>query len=186
MVRYSVLLGSGELLEKFSKYSKIYGVVFLILGLVGIFFPAVMSLSTALFYGWLLILASFAIGLHTWQTNKKDWLGWLKSMVLLMVGILIILNPMVGVAALGILFAVYFLMDAFASMALALEIKPSKGWWLSSLNGVLSLVIGIYLIVSWPVSSLFLIGIFVGVSLFFDGILLLSMGSTARKLKENA
>jgi uncharacterized membrane protein HdeD (DUF308 family) len=173
-----------EMLEKFSKYSKIYGIIFILIGLVGMFYPTVMSVATAIFYGWLLIFSSFMIAFHTWQTNKKDWLGWLKAFVFMMVGILIVINPATGVAALGILFAVYFLMDAFASFALAFELKPAPMWWLSLLNGILSLMIGLYFIIGWPLSSFFLVGFLVGVSLFFDGILLLSMGSAAKKTEE--
>ena len=186
MVRYSLFTNNKEMLEKFSKYSMIYGVIFLLIGLAGMFYPTVMSVATALFYGWLLMFSAFMIGFHTWQTNKKDWLGWLKAFIFFFVGAMIVFYPMTGVAALGILFAVYFFMDAFASFTLAFELKPSSMWWISLLNGILSLAIGIFFIIGWPFSSLFLVGFLVGVSLFFDGILLLSLGKSAKDLeKEN-
>ncbi|RUM74731.1 MAG: hypothetical protein DSZ10_01080 [Sulfurovum sp.] len=184
MVRYSMFSNNKEMLEKFSKYSKIYGVIFLLIGLAGMFYPTVMSVATALFYGWLLIFSAFMIGFHTWQTNIKDWLGWLKAFIFFIIGALIVINPAIGIAALGILFAVYFLMDAFASFALAFELKPASMWWLSLLNGILSIAIGLFFIVGWPISSFFLVGFLVGVSLFFDGILLLGMASAAKKTEE--
>ncbi|SFV53523.1 Bll4390 protein [hydrothermal vent metagenome] len=95
-----------------------------------------------------------------------------------------IINPITAVASLGILFAIYFFMDSFASVALAFELRPEKMWWMSLINGLLSLVIGIYFIIGWPISSMFLVGFLVGVSLFFDGIVLLSLGSVAKTLKE--
>jgi len=186
MVRYSLFTNDKEMLEKFSKYSTIYGVIFLLIGLAGMFYPTVMSVATALFYGWLLIFSAFMIGFHTWQTNKKDWLGWLKAFIFFLIGALIVFYPITGVAALGLLFAVYFFMDAFASFTLAFELKPSSMWWISLLNGILSVAIGIFFIIGWPFSSLFLVGFLVGVSLFFDGILLLSLGKSAKDLeKEN-
>jgi len=183
MVRYS-LLDDKSLLENFSKFSKIYGIVFLIIGAIGIIYPAVISLATAVFYGWLLLLGAVAIAMHTWQTNKKDWLGWLKAFVFLLVGLLIILNPLIGVAALGMLFAVYFFMDSFSSFALAFELKPSSMWWISLLNGLLSAVLGFILISSWPISSIFLVGLLVGVNLLFDGIALLSLGMAAKTVEK--
>jgi uncharacterized membrane protein HdeD (DUF308 family) len=186
MVRYSLFTNDKAMLEKFSKYSKIYGVIFLLIGLAGMFYPALMSVATALFYGWLLMFSAFMIGFHTWQTNKKDWLGWLKAFIFFLVGALIVFYPITGVAALGLLFAVYFLMDAFASFTLAFELRPSSMWWLSLLNGILSAAIGVYFIIGWPFSSLFLVGFLVGISLFFDGILLLSLGKTAKDLEKEA
>ncbi len=184
MVSFSVFSNDKELLQKFSKYSKTVGIVFIILGLAGVFYPTIMSLATAVFYGWLMMFSSFLFAFHTYSTNKKDWLGWLKVVVLFVVGILIAINPLPGVAALGILFAMYFFMDAFASSALAFSVKPQQNWWLILLNGILSLVLGIYLLIGWPFSSLFLVGLFVGISLFFDGVILLSMGKTANNIEK--
>ncbi len=181
MVNYSLFIDNKEMLERFSKYSKITGVIFLILGLVGIFWPGLMSLATAIFVGWLLLFSGFVIAFHTWQTNKKDWLGWLKTVIFIVTGGLIVINPFPGIAALGIIFAIYFLMDAFASTALAFQMKPQPMWWLSLLNGILSLAIAIFFMIGWPFSSLWMVGLLVGISLFFDGILLLSLGSAAKK-----
>jgi len=186
MVRYSMFRNNKEMLEKFSKYSKIYGVLFILLGLAGIFYPTVMSLATAIFYGWLLMFSGIMMAFHTYQTNKKDWLGWLKAFIFFIVGAMIVIYPVAGVAALGLMFAVYFFLDAFASITLAFELKPSSMWWLSLLNGILSAAIGIFFIIGWPFSSLFLVGLFVGISLFFDGIVLLTMGMTAKEIEEEA
>jgi len=184
MVRYSLLLNNKELLEKFSRSSKIYGIIFLLLGILGIVFPYIMSITTAMMYAWLLVFSAFMIGAHTWQTNRKDWLGWLKTIIFLLVGILMLMNPLSAVGAMGILFAMYFFMDAFASIALAFELKPEKMWWMSLLNGILSFIIGVYFIIGWPISSMFLVGFLVGISLLFDGIVLLSLGNAAKAFEK--
>ncbi len=185
MVRFSVFSNDKELLNKFSKYSTIYGVIFVITGLLGVIWPGIMSLTTAIFYGWLLLFSSIIIGMHTWQTNRSDWLGWLKAFILLLTGAFVIFNPVAGVAALGIILAIYFYMDAFASFSLAFELKPAKWWWVSLLNAVLSIALGTYLVLSWPLGSMFLVGLFVGVSLFFDGLALLAFGKSAKDAEKN-
>jgi len=186
MVRYSMFTNNKEMLEKFSKYSKIYGIIFLLIGLAGMIYPTVMSLATAIFYGWLLMFSGIMMALHTWQTNRKDWLGWLKSFIFFIVGAMIVIYPAAGVAALGLMFAVYFLMDAFASFTLAFELKPASMWWISLLNGILSVAIGLYFIIGWPISSIFLVGFLVGVSLFFDGIALLTMSKVAKEAEKES
>ncbi len=173
-----------EMLEKFSKNSKIIGIIFLLLGIAGIFFPAIMSLAAAIFVGWLLLFSGFLAAFHTYQTDKKDWLGWLKAFVFLITGGLIVVNPLPGVAALGIIFAVYFLMDAFGSFALSFEMKPLKGWWVVLLNAILSLLLAFVFLIGWPFSSLWLVGLFVGISLLFDGVVLLTLSHYAKKMDE--
>ncbi len=185
MVGYQNFIKDKELLENFQKHSKIAGVIFMLLGLVGIFYPVIMSLATAYFVAWLFIFSGLLIGFHTYKTDKKDWLGWLKAFVYLLTGILVVIFPVPGVAALGIILAVYFFLDGFASFALAGQMKGSnKYWWLILINGILSIVIGVIFLVGWPFSSLVLVGLFVGISLFFDGIVLLTMGSAAKDLEK--
>ena len=182
MVRYTLFGSDKALLENFSKYSTIYGIVFILIGLVGIIYPVVISLASALFYGWLLLFGGLVIGMHTWQTNRKDWMGWLKTFMFLLVGALVLINPVAGVAALGMLLAMYFFMDGFVSFSLAFELRPKSMWWLSLINAVISLFLGLYVVISWPISSLFLVGFFVGISLFFDGVLLLGLGKSAKDM----
>ena len=171
-----------EFLQKFSKHSKIAGVIFLLLGLVGIFYPVIMSLTTAYFVAFLFLLSGFMIAFHTYNTDKKDWLGWLKAFLYLLTGILVTIYPIPGVAALGIILAVYFFMDGFASFALAGQLKGQKYNWLIVINGIFSIVLGVIFLIYWPFGSLVLVGLFVGLSLFFDGIVLLTMSSAIKKI----
>ena len=171
-----------EFLQKFAKHSKIAGVIFLLLGLVGIFYPVIMSLTTAYFVAFLFLLSGFMIAFHTYNTDKKDWLGWLKAFLYLLTGILVTIYPIPGVAALGIILAIYFFMDGFASFALAGQLKGQKYNWLIVINGILSIILGVIFLVYWPFGSLVLVGLFVGISLFFDGIVLLTMSSAIKKI----
>jgi len=184
MVRYSFFTNDKELLKNFGKYSNIIGIFMLILGVLGILFPVFASIASAFYLGWILLFSGFFIAIHTYKTNKKDWLGWLKSVILLITGAFTVVNPLPGVAALGIIFTIYFLMDAFSSMALAFELKPQKGWWWSLINSFLSIIIAAYIIAGWPVSSIWIVGLLVGISLFFDGVVLITLGSAANKISK--
>ena len=66
-----------------------------------------------------------------------------------MTGALMIFYPGVGIQAVGLMLAIYFLLDTFAGFALGAAMKPVKGWWLWSLNGFFSLVLAIIFLTSW-------------------------------------
>ncbi|TXL13779.1 hypothetical protein BMR05_10035 [Methylococcaceae bacterium HT4] len=63
-------------------------------------------------------------------------------------------------------------MDGFAGIALSVEIKPAKGWAFMLLNGLLSLLLGVIVLVGWPLSSAWLVGLLIGISFLFDGMVL--------------
>lgn len=165
-----------NLVDNFKKYAKISGILFIILGIAGIFFPYFMSYTTLAFVSYLMLFAGISGAWLTMASNKKDWAGWLKSFLLIVVSLLMLFYPMQGIAALGLLLAIYFFTDAFAGFGLAFSLKPQKIWLMWLFNAITSLVLGVIFLIDWPFSSLFMVGLLVGISLLFDGIALLSGG----------
>ncbi|HFU77849.1 MAG TPA: DUF4225 domain-containing protein [Epsilonproteobacteria bacterium] len=165
-----------EMLDKFKKYSKIGGILFILLGIVGVLFPTFMSLGTLAFVAYLMLFAGISAAALTWVSDRSDWSGWLKSFILVVVSLYMIFYPVQGVATLGLLLSIYFFMDSFSSFSLAFSAEGQKHKWLWLFNAVTSMALAIIFIVGWPFTSLWLVGFFVGVSLFFDGIALLANG----------
>ena len=170
-----------EVLAQLSKNSKIAGIIFLFLGVIGIIYPVVMTMLTVTFVSWLLLVAGLMAGYFTYVTDKTDSSGWLKSVILIGVALFMLLYPISGVGTVGMLLSIYFFMDAFASFSMGLSMKGSKGWFIWIFNAIISLVIAVLFVVGWPGTSLYLIGIFIGFSLFFDGASLLMVGSIYKK-----
>jgi uncharacterized membrane protein HdeD (DUF308 family) len=183
MINYKLFINNKDVTDKFAQTSKIYGILFIILGMLGMFFPGIMSLTSAVFVGWLLLFSGIFTAVQTWQVNKKDWLGWLKSLLFIVVSILIVLDPLSGVVALAIIFTAYFFVDSVLNLILALQLRPNSGWWIVLLNAILSFAIGVYFFISLsnPIKTIWLVGMFVGISLFFDGVMLLTLASAAKE-----
>jgi len=171
-----------SLFGKIGKHAKIAGVIFIILGVIGLSFPIFMTLATVVLLSWILLLAGIMAGYFTYLTDRSDWLGWLKSLILVGVALFMLFYPMSGVGTVGLLLTIYFFMDAFAGFAMTSNMHPNKGWWVWLVNALLSFGLGVLFIVGWPFSSLYLVGIFVGISLFFDGIALFFTGNLFHKI----
>jgi uncharacterized membrane protein HdeD (DUF308 family) len=184
MWNYQMWPNDSVLLGKFAKHSTIAGIIMAILGILAIIYPFAGSLFAVAFVAWLMIFGGVITGYATARTNPKDWLGWFKAFILLLTGGLMIFKPAMGIQALALVMAIYFLLDAFGGFAMGALMRPAKGWWLWSLNGLLSLVLAVIFLASWVnvAQTAWLIGIFVGISLLFDGIVLLFMGSQLKKL----
>ena len=105
---------------------------------------------------------------------------WFKPFILFLLALLILFHPAVVISTLGLILAMYFLIDGFAGIALAVEIKPAKGWFFMLLNGLLSLLLGAIVLVGWPLSSTWLVGLLIGISFLFDGIALLAIAGNIR------
>ncbi|MGC2457405.1 MAG: DUF308 domain-containing protein [Gallionellaceae bacterium] len=172
-----------KVLDKFGPYTLITGILLIVLGTAGIFLPGVMSLSTALFVGWLLLIGGIIWAMHTYKYSPKNVMDWIKPVLLLIIGGLMLFYPVPGVEAVGLLMAVYLLLDAMGSFALAQSIYPAKGWGWMTFNGVVSALLASLFLIGWPATSLWLVGLYVGISLLFDGWALAAIGWMLREGK---
>jgi len=168
-------------LNSFGPYSMWIGVLLVLLGSVGIIVPTVMSLMTVGLVAGLMIGGSILWAIHTWGHNRGDFMDWLKPLLLLLVGLALALAPLPGVASLALLLAIYLALDAYSSFSFARNRYPEKGWGWMVFNSVTDvLLVGLF-IWDWPQTSLLLLGIYVGVSLVFDGWALIAIGWALRK-----
>ncbi len=173
-----------NLVDNFKKHAKISGTLFVLFGAIGILFPEFMSVTTVMLVAYLMMFAGITSGILTYKSNKEDWAGWLKSFILVLSSFVLLYFPIQGAAALGLVFSIYFFTDAFAGFSLALSLRPKKIWLVWLFNAITSLALGVLFVIGWPASSLFLIGILVGISLLFDGVALLLGGAFVKDIDD--
>ena len=85
------------------------------------------------------------------------------------IGILILWRPLVTAEILTLLMGAFFLVAGLFQLITPFVISlPDWGW--HTLNGLITLLLGILVLAQWPVSGLWVIGLFVGIELVFYGI----------------
>ena len=171
-----------KLVKRFGGYSIGIGILLVLLGIVGVILPELMSLEAAFFIATLFIVGGVFWAVHTYKYNRANWPEWMKPVLLLVSGVLMLIYPMSGVAAVGLLLAIYLLLDGFGSFVISSSMRPMPGWGWMAFNGVISLFLAMLFLIGWPSTSLFLVGLYVAISLFFDGVTLIYIGWTQRKI----
>jgi len=160
------------------------GVVSILLASVALIFPMWTSLGLEMLFGGLLLIvgALELVRLAVERPRRGITLGIVFGVMAIIAGLLLLLYPLQGMITLTIVIAMFFLFGGAFKVAAALSHKPAKGWgWLLT-SGVLSTVLGIFVLVALPGSAFWLLGIFFGVDLLFFGIAQLSFASARRKL----
>ena len=184
-------------LDKFGPYTLPIGILLIALGMAGIILPEMMSMGTAILVAWLLLVGGALWAVHTFKHNPAHVMDWFKPALLSVCGGLMLVYPASGVAAVGLLLAIYLVLDAYGSFALAQTIHytssilrgvaqtihPAKGWGWMIANGILSFLMALLFLIGWPSTSLWLVGLYVGISLLFDGSALLAIGLALRRNK---
>lgn len=160
------------------------GVLTVIFGILAIAAPFVTGIAVAMFVGFLLIFTGIARTVHAVKSQQWGTGIWGTVIGLLGVaaGLLMVFRPVVGLAWLALLLAVYFLVDGISEIIAAFKIKPDPGWGWELFNGIVALLLGIMIWRQWPVSGDWAIGVLVGIHILISGWTMIILGTGARRI----
>ena len=146
------------------------GVALIVLGTVAIGSAEVMTMVSVMFIGWLLLFAGLFEVIHGFA--RRAWGGFfvnlMGGLLYLVTGFLMITHP--GIAAVTLTFMIAMLLIVGGTFRIFVAFSTPihhRGWLV--LNGVISLFLGFSIMSSWPVSGLWVIGLFIGIDMIFDG-----------------
>ncbi len=165
-----------DFIKAFEKSILIIGGIIGAIGLIGILAPHIVAVTMTLFLGLIMIAAGVFFGYYSYQYHTRSFVGWLKPIILVTAGVMMLMNPKAGIAAVTLLITMYLFMDAYAGFGLAYARHPRPGWGWFLLNGILSLFLAVLMLIGWPATSPIFLGLYIGVSLLFDGISLFMFG----------
>ncbi len=165
-----------------------WGLALMLIGVIAVTATALTTLVTIMMLGFLLLFSGFVLLLDTftfWHGKDHGFsIHLLASLLYIAGGIVLLANPVEGSVTITFLLGVIYTFLGLTRIFFASAIRlPSWGWTFS--NGMITLLIGILILMSWPASSLFIIGLFVGIDIFFCG-LAYTMAAFALKSKLKA
>jgi uncharacterized membrane protein HdeD (DUF308 family) len=165
-----------------SSWSIVWGVLLILCGMLAIALPFYAALAVEILVGWLLIFAGVLhviIAFHTHTAGSVIW-RLLIGLAYGFVGAYILWRPIVGVTALTLVVAVLFLLEAVLEIILFFQLRPMHGAGWVLFDGIITLLLGLLIYLHWPSSTLWAIGILVGVSMIFSGVTRIALSSAAR------
>jgi len=160
------------------------GIAYIIMGLVITGSPMAATLAVDILLGFVLIIGGIIsiIGAFFSGNWKRLLLILLSGILYLVVGVLLLKNPMQGVLTLTILLAAFLLVEGFFKIIHAFQMKPAPNWVWLLVSGVASVILGVMVWGGFPQSSTFIIGLLVGIYFLINGITMV-MFSFALKSK---
>jgi uncharacterized membrane protein HdeD (DUF308 family) len=180
--------GVREGLRRTWKVLMAVGIVAIVVGCVAILVPAVASVATAIFIGWILIVAgAFLIaGAFAAQTVGSVLLRLVWAFLTVIVGVYLIVEPDSGTLTLTVVLGIYFLFMGLTRTAVAFAARGRQGAGLVGLSGIAGILIGILILAKLPSSADWAIGLLVGIDLIFAGWTLTSVALVGRDLARSS
>ena len=155
----------------------ILGVVLIAAGTLAIAAAFITTLTSVVLFGILLLGGGVVqlINAFLARTWKGFVLHLFAGLLYLVVGALMVEHPVQAAEGLTLMLATAFLLGGAVRVVYALiHSFAGRGWVV--MNGFISLFLGIAIWRQWPESSLWVIGLFIGVDLIINGWLWVMLG----------
>ena len=161
------------------------GVCTVIIGGLAIAAPLASSLAVETVIAVACVVGGLAWIISSLKTNT--WRGFALrvaiGLVQLSVGVVLLLNPIVGLVSLTMLVASFFAADGALRMVAAIQNrKQIKGWGWIAASGAITVVFAGIIASQLPTAALLLIGVLTGLNFLMSGFIQIVYGFAARRL----
>jgi uncharacterized membrane protein HdeD (DUF308 family) len=159
------------------------GILLAILGAVCVVKAQTATTFSILALGWVLAISGVLWLVNAFRafSGYTFFLYLLNAIIRGVTGYLLIRHPDAGAAAVTMVVASLFIVGGLFRVVGSSVIRfPRWGWTVFS--GLVSIVLGIYLLTTWPAASTYFIGLAIGIDLIFDGASLIGFAAAIHSL----
>jgi len=147
------------------------GVVYVVAGFIALTSVAMATVASVLVVGVMMIVAGIAELINAFQIKT-----WGKFLVWALLGVLYIVagfvtfeNPLLAAALLTLFLGAALFASGIVRIFLAFSMKREMPWIWVALSGVITLLLGLIILAHWPVNTVYILGMFLGIDLIFAG-----------------
>lgn len=164
------------------------GVVYVLAGLIALTSVVTATVVSVFIVGVMMIIVGVAEVINAVQL--KSWGKFLLWAVLgllyVLAGIVTFQNPFLAAAVLTLILGVSLVVSGVMRMVLGFNMKSETPWVWVMLSGLITLALGVLILLRWPVSSLYILGLFLGIDLLLAGIGWISLGLGLHRHRDTA
>jgi uncharacterized membrane protein HdeD (DUF308 family) len=147
------------------------GVVYLVAGFVALGSVMMATVASVFVVGIMMIVAGVAEIISAFQIKS-----WGKFLVWALLGLLYIIagfvtfeNPLLAAVLLTLMLGAALVASGIVRIFLAFNMKRETPWIWVVLSGVITLALGLIILARWPVNSVYILGLFLGIDLIMAG-----------------
>ena len=161
------------------------GIIFVILGFIGLGMQIALTLASVFFLGILLLIGAGAQIVDAFMCKGWKSIVWhvLTAILYVLAGVMIIINPLIASIVFTLALGFIILVVGITRIVMAFHIKGMKGWGWPLVSGIISSLLGILIIAQWPISGLWVIGLFVAIEMILSGWSYIFVALAARQAK---
>ena len=147
------------------------GIVYTVAGFIALGSVVMATAASVLIVGVMMIVAGVAEIISAFQCK-----GWGKFLIWALLGVLYIVagfvtfeNPLLAAVVLTLLLGASLVASGVVRIILAFSMKREQPWMWVLFSSIITLLLGFLILARWPISSVYVLGMFLGIDLVFAG-----------------
>jgi uncharacterized membrane protein HdeD (DUF308 family) len=159
------------------------GVVYLIAGFVALGSVVMATVASVIVVGAMMIVAGIfeIIGAFQLKSWGKFLIWALLGVLYVVAGFLTFENPVFAAVLLTLFLGASLIASGVVRLFLAFSMKRESPWVWVALSGAITLLLGLLIVARWPVNSVYILGLFLGIDLIMAGAGWVSLGFSLRQ-----
>src|SRR5580704_2579211 len=142
-------------------------VLLIVFGVLAVILPIVSSIGITILIGWLVAFAGIAQFAHAFQSENVDQTLWMLmlSIYYLTAGAYLLTGPDLGIVGLTLVLGIFLAAEGVANLIVYFSTRNRGGSKWMLLDGVVTLIVAAMIWDRWPLTSWWVIGTLVGISM---------------------
>jgi uncharacterized membrane protein HdeD (DUF308 family) len=147
------------------------GAVYVIVGFIALGSVVVATVASVLVVGVAMIVAGIAEVINAFQVkNWGKFLLWaLLGVLYVIAGFVTFENPLLAAALLTLVLGTSLVASGIMRIILAFSMKRETPWIWVALSGIITLLLGLLILAHWPINSVYILGLLLGIDLIIAG-----------------
>lgn len=164
------------------------GIIYLLVGLLALYSVVTATIASVFFVGIMMLIAGVAEVINAFQVKSwgKFFLWIVLGALYIVAGFVTLENPLLAAALLTLVLGAALVASGIMRIILAFNMKEGTPWMAVVFSGVITFLLGLIILAHWPVSSLYILGLFLGIDLVFAGLGWIGVGISLKGLADEA
>ncbi len=159
-----------------------------LVGLLALYSVVTATIASVFFVGIMMLIAGVAEVINAFQVKSwgKFFLWVALGLLYIVAGFVTFENPLLAAATLTLVLGAALVASGIMRIILAFSMKEGTPWIAVVFSGIVTFLLGVIVLAHWPVSSIYILGLFLGIDLVFAGAGWIGVGIGLKGLADEA
>ena len=179
------MIANENIIQSFKQKANwfiVIGIILIVLGCLALGYQFIATVFSVYFIGSLIFIAGIIQVIHSFNIKGlgQTALWAIMGILYIFIGLMSFFQPIAVSSALTLLISLLLTISGFTQIFAAMSNRNLPRWGWIIFSGIINIILGLMLMAGWPYDSIWVLGMFLGIDLVFQGFAYITIGSALK------